>query len=85
MAQEGSFRRDLYFASTFCRCKYRPCARARKTYPPSLPILSKNHQGVPGRSRIAFNNDMLATLNAHNWPGNVRELEHILVADLYAL
>ena len=79
MAQEGSFRRDLFFRLNILPLQIPPLRKRKEDIPALIAhFIKKSHQGVPGRSRIAFNNEMLATLNAHNWPGNVRELEHIL-------
>lgn len=79
MAQEGSFRRDLFFRLNILPLQIPPLRKRKEDISALIAhFIKKSHQGVPGHSRIAFNNDMLATLNAHNWPGNVRELEHIL-------
>ena len=79
MAQEGSFRRDLFFRLNILPLHIPPLRKRKEDIPALIAhFMKKSHQGVPGRSQVAFDNGMLATLNAHNWPGNVRELEHIL-------
>ena len=79
MAQEGSFRRDLFFRLNILPLQIPPLRKRKEDIPALIAhFIKKSHQGVPGRAQAAFDNDTLATLNAHNWPGNVRELEHIL-------
>lgn len=79
MAQEGSFRRDLFFRLSILPLQIPPLRKRKEDIPALIAhFIKKSHQSVPGRSQVAFDKGMLATLNAHNWPGNVRELEHIL-------
>ena len=79
MAQEGSFRRDLFFRLNILPLQIPPLRKRKGDIPALIAhFIKKSHQGVPGRAQVTFDSDTLATLNAHNWPGNVRELEHIL-------
>ncbi|MDK1285920.1 nitric oxide reductase transcriptional regulator NorR [Pseudoalteromonas umbrosa] len=75
---EGRFRSDLY--------------HRLRVFPLQVPALKhRNTDIVPlagyfveqlrkklGVSQLLLDDDLLASLKAHDWPGNVRELEHVL-------
>ena len=79
MAQEGSFRRDLFFRLNILPLQIPPLRKRKEDIPTLIAhFIKKNHQHVAGRSRLKFDDATLSALSAHGWPGNVRELEHIL-------
>ncbi|MCB6541168.1 sigma 54-interacting transcriptional regulator [Desulfovibrio desulfuricans] len=79
MAQEGSFRRDLFFRLNILPLQIPPLRKRKEDIPTLIAhFIKKNHQHVAGRSRLRFDDATLSALSAHGWPGNVRELEHIL-------
>lgn len=78
MAQEGTFRRDLFFRLNILSLQIPPL-RDRKEDLPALILhfIKKNHHTFLSKN-LHLDDDVLAVLRAHDWPGNVRELEHIL-------
>lgn len=86
MAQEGSFRRDLFFRLNILPLQIPPLRKRKEDIPALIAhFMKKNHQRLPESAKLKFDDETLAVLNAHDWPGNVRELEHILerVSTLY--
>ena len=80
MAQEGSFREDLYYRlDVFPICI--PPLRERKTDIPALCyhfLKQFNASSGTGKKIRKVSDDILDRLNSYDWPGNVRELANKL-------
>lgn len=81
-AEEGKFRKDLYYRLN--------------TFPIHIPPLRERREDIPAlcgtlldglsrklRRKVALTDDALRALRGHSWPGNVRELRNVLEFSAY--
>ncbi len=74
---EGRFRADLFYRLNVFPLALAPLAHRPLDIPMLAYALAMRH-ATPGDDTIAFAEDAVALLAAHNWPGNVRELENVI-------
>jgi transcriptional regulator with PAS, ATPase and Fis domain len=73
-AEEGSFRRDLYYRVAGAVLKVPPLRQRRDDVAPLVEHFLR--QGAKGKSILGVTRAAFEALVGHSWPGNVRELEH---------
>jgi PAS domain S-box-containing protein len=78
MAEEGSFRRDLYYRVNVIRLEMPPLRERRADVPPLAEAFLRRLSATRGRVVDGLSRDALKTLMRYDYPGNVRELENIL-------
>jgi DNA-binding NtrC family response regulator/Tfp pilus assembly protein PilF len=76
LAEEGEFRRDLFFRLSSLEVAVPPLRERLE----DLPILVSHFSELVGLERSAafFGDEALRALAAHPWPGNVRELQTVV-------
>lgn len=78
MAQERTFREDLYYRLNVVPIELPPLRQRREDIPALLDyFLNRTREEYQTHAR-GVTPEALALLQAHPWPGNVRELEHAL-------
>jgi len=78
LADEGKFRRDLFFRLNVVRI-HMPTLREIKEDIPSLVAHILKRLAVRlGKQDLAIDDEAVELLRAYWWPGNVRELENVL-------
>jgi two-component system nitrogen regulation response regulator GlnG len=78
MAQERTFREDLYYRLNVVPIELPPLRQRREDIPALLDyFLGRTREEYQTHAR-GVTPEALALLQAHPWPGNVRELEHAL-------
>lgn len=78
MAQEGAFRRDLFFRLNILPLQIPPLRQRKSDLPALIRHFIRKSPLGPELQTPDFSPETLAALGAYAWPGNVRELEHIL-------
>lgn len=73
-AQEGRFRKDLYFRINVLPIEVPPL----RTRPQDLPGLVRYLFTVLGARHVEISADSMEKLKGYPWPGNVRELRNVL-------
>jgi DNA-binding NtrC family response regulator len=78
MAQEGSFREDLYYRLNVFPIKLPPL-RDRKEDIPRLAYHFLHHFcRKTGKNIEGFSDEALKTIRDYSWPGNVRHLKNVI-------
>jgi transcriptional regulator with GAF, ATPase, and Fis domain len=77
-ADDGSFRRDLYYRLAVFEIELPPLRERLDDLPELAAALLARHARRLGRPVPALGERFLAALARHAWPGNVRELENAL-------
>src|SRR5690606_34581883 len=74
LAQEGSFRTDLFYRLHVISLTIPPLRKRKK----DLPFLTRYFldKYCPAGREMAFSPTALTMMESYSWPGNVRELEH---------
>jgi DNA-binding NtrC family response regulator len=74
LADEGRFRRDLFYRLEVARLEMPPL-RERKDEIPALASLFLNRFAREcGRNNLRLGDDLIAALLLYDWPGNIRQL-----------
>ncbi len=76
LAQEGSFRTDLFYRLHVISLTIPPLRKRKK----DLPFLTRYFldKYCPAGREMAFSPTALTMMESYSWPGNVRELEHLV-------
>ncbi|NOT86525.1 MAG: sigma-54-dependent Fis family transcriptional regulator [Methylococcaceae bacterium] len=78
MAQEGSFRADLYHRLSVFRVILPPLRLATEDLGELVPLLIAEYNAKAGRQVKDIPEEVWRKLKAHHWPGNVRELRNVI-------
>jgi serine/threonine-protein kinase PknK len=79
MAQEGTFREDLYYRLNVIDLKIPPLRERADDIPPLIDHFLTLFSSRYRRERKGVDRDALRILCGYDWPGNVRQLEHVLL------
>lgn len=77
-AQEGEFRRDLYFRLAVVTIDIPPLRERPEDLPPLVDHILGRLRTRLGRNVVGVAPQAMEVLARHPWPGNVRELENVL-------
>lgn len=78
MAEEGSFRQDLYFRLNVVNINI-PSLRVRKDDIELLAMFFLDkYKTLMNRPNLAIDSEAAGFFRAYSWPGNVRELENVI-------
>ncbi|HVJ94300.1 MAG TPA: sigma 54-interacting transcriptional regulator, partial [Labilithrix sp.] len=77
-AEEGAFRRDLYFRLSGMTVAIPPLRERPEDLEPLAQLFAKRAARELGRAVPTFHPDALSALRAHPFPGNVRELRNVV-------
>ncbi|MEQ1635312.1 MAG: sigma-54 dependent transcriptional regulator [Methylococcales bacterium] len=78
MAQEGSFRADLYHRLSVFRVILPPLRKATEDLDELVPLFVAEYNAKAGRQVKKIPAAVWSKLKAHHWPGNVRELRNVI-------
>lgn len=78
MAEEGSFRSDLYYRLNVIPLQVPPLRERRDDIPLLCLHFVKQHAKNMGRAHLEISPEAQAALNTYHWPGNVRELGNVM-------
>jgi DNA-binding NtrC family response regulator len=78
MAQDGSFRADLYHRLSVFKLILPPLREAVEDLDELVPLFVAEYNAKAGRQVKDIPNAVWEKLKAHNWPGNVRELRNVI-------
>ncbi len=84
LADQGLFRRDLYWRLAQAEIAVPPLAERTEDLPQLVRLLIEQHAARLGRPAPRVGEGALAVLAARRWPGNVRELDTMLLRALLA-
>ena len=74
MAEDGRFRRDLYFRISTIPLMLPPLRERAE----DIPVLAERLLASIARRNVTLTDSAMAMLQAYAWPGNVRELRNVL-------
>lgn len=74
MAEEGTFREDLYYRLNVLEIDIPPLKRRKEDIPQLVDFFLERYSRRP----VHFDGEAMATLVKYPFPGNVRELEHFI-------
>lgn len=78
MAQDGSFREDLFYRLRVVHIQVPPLRERTEDIPILVDALMARAASRLNRSSVQLSEPAMAALIAHRWPGNVRELENAI-------
>jgi len=78
MAQDGSFRADLYHRLSVFKVILPPLREAVEDLDELVPLFVAEYNAKAGRQVKDIPDDVWNKLKAHHWPGNVRELRNVI-------
>ncbi len=78
MAQEGSFRADLYHRLSVFKVILPPLREAVEDLDELVPLFVAEYNAKAGRQVKDIPDEVWNKLKAHHWPGNVRELRNVI-------
>ena len=78
MAQDGSFRADLYHRLSVFKLILPPLREAVEDLDELVPLFVAEYNAKAGRQVKDIPNAVWDKLKAHYWPGNVRELRNVI-------
>ncbi|MGZ8184752.1 MAG: sigma-54-dependent transcriptional regulator [Methylobacter sp.] len=78
MAQDGSFRADLYHRLSVFKLILPPLREAVEDLDELVPLFVAEYNAKAGRQVKDIPDAVLDKLKAHYWPGNVRELRNVI-------
>jgi DNA-binding NtrC family response regulator len=78
MAQDGSFRADLYHRLSVFKVILPPLREAVEDLDELVPLFVAEYNAKAGRQVKDIPDDVWNKLKAHFWPGNVRELRNVI-------
>ncbi|UOA08993.1 sigma-54 dependent transcriptional regulator [Methylobacter sp. S3L5C] len=78
MAQDGSFRADLYHRLSVFKVILPPLREAVEDLDELVPLFVAEYNAKAGRQVKDIPDDVWKKLKAHFWPGNVRELRNVI-------
>ena len=78
MAQDGSFRTDLYHRLSVFKVILPPLREAVEDLDELVPLFVAEYNAKAGRRVKDVPDDVWNKLKAHYWPGNVRELRNVI-------
>jgi len=78
MVEERAFRDDLYYRLNTFHIHVAPLRERRKDVGELASFYLERFTRAHRRGLIAWDEDALALLEAHDWPGNVRELKNLV-------
>jgi two-component system response regulator HydG/two-component system response regulator AtoC len=80
LADEGRFRRDLYFRLNVARIHLPPLRERKEDVPLLLRHYTQEFNRLRERDVEGFSDEALDRLLRYDWPGNVRELRNLIEA-----
>ncbi|WP_409341350.1 sigma-54 interaction domain-containing protein [Paenibacillus sp. MBLB4367] len=83
LAEEGAFRRDLFYRLHVIVLQVPPLRERREDVPELARELLAQLQSETGMSAAGITPEAAALLQAYDWPGNVRELRNVLERALF--
>lgn len=78
MAEEGSFRSDLYYRLNVIPLQVPPLRERRDDIPLLCRHFVKQHAKNMGRENMEISPEAQSALTLYHWPGNVRELGNVM-------
>ncbi|MDD5272056.1 MAG: sigma-54 dependent transcriptional regulator [Methylovulum sp.] len=78
MAQEGTFRADLYHRLSVFKVILPPLREAVEDLDELVPLFIAEYNAKAGKQVRAVSDDVWKQLKAYHWPGNVRELRNVI-------
>ncbi len=78
MAQEGTFRQDLFYRLNVVRVDMPPLKQRGDDIPMLAHYFLQKYEQISGKHFEGIRHSALKRLNAYDWPGNVRELENVI-------
>ena len=78
MADEGTFREDLYYRLAVVEIALPPLRERREDIPPLVEYLVRRHNREMKRAYRGVDNATMKVLLAQPWKGNVRELDNAI-------
>ncbi len=78
MAQDGSFRADLYHRLSVFRVLLPPLREAKEDLDELVPLFVAEYNAKAGRQVRNIPPEVWNKFRAHGWPGNVRELRNVI-------
>jgi DNA-binding NtrC family response regulator len=78
MAEEGTFREDLYYRLNVINIHLPPLRERREDIPALIDFFIQRHRREMKRSSKGVDNATLKLLMAQPWKGNVRELDNVI-------
>jgi DNA-binding NtrC family response regulator len=78
MAQDGTFRADLYHRLSVFRVILPPLREAVEDLDELVPLFVAEYNAKAGKHVKQIPDEVWHKLKAHHWPGNVRELRNVI-------
>ena len=78
LAEEGTFREDLYYRLNVFPIKLPPLRDRRDDIPELVMFFLKKYSEAMGRKTETVDLEAMDMLRNYHWPGNVRELQHTI-------
>jgi two-component system response regulator PilR (NtrC family) len=78
MAEEGTFREDLYYRLAVIEIALPPLRERREDIPPLVEYLVRRHNREMKRAYRGVDNATMKVLLSQTWKGNVRELDNAI-------
>lgn len=78
MAEEGSFREDLYYRLNVISIELPPLRKRKEDIKDLAEFFVKKYSGINSKPLKPVSEEAMASLQSYDWPGNVRELEHTI-------
>lgn len=78
MAEEGGFRKDLYYRLNVIPIRVPPLRERAEDIPLLTRHFLQRHAGQMGRGQMGISAEAERALERYAWPGNVRELGNVL-------
>ena len=78
MAEEGTFRKDLYYRLNVIPLTVPPLRDRIEDIPLLARHFSRKHAEKMGRDRLEISPAAMVAMEAYPWPGNVRELGNVM-------
>ncbi len=74
LADEGRFRRDLFYRVGVARLEMPPLRERKDEIPALASLFLARYARECGRSHLRLGDDLIAALLLYDWPGNIRQL-----------
>jgi DNA-binding NtrC family response regulator len=78
MAQDGEFRRDLFYRLDVFRITIPPLRERSEDIPLMVDKFAKHYAKTLNSGVTGISDSFMKTMQAYHWPGNVREMKNVI-------
>ncbi len=78
MAQDGDFRKDLFYRLDVFRITIPPLRERAEDIPLMIKEFASSYAGALNPGVKDISDDFMKMMQAYNWPGNVREMKNVI-------